>query len=323
MILNNDGKPDFLIIGAAKCGTTSLYKRMSMHPQIFMSTPKEPEYFARNDVFNKGDEYYQNLFSDAEERQICGEASTLYSLTTCFPKTVSRMHNTLPNAKLIYVLRDPIDRAYSYYTQLVKNYQNATKDFSVNRTFEECIFPDNFPKRKGRDKFFSPYDYHLKDQPETFLDGSMYMTNIHNYLEFYNRENLLLIRFEDLVENLAGVANQVCDFLNIDSSLFSKDEIVRENISNEYFITLDKEIYKRRVISKFKSIPFVEMLSKFMPTKIRRSLMEKYSGILAERNDNIRPQKMDDITRSYLKEKFRAEINELEVFWGQNLEKWK
>lgn len=320
---NNRKNADFIIIGAAKCGTTSLYKRLSMHPDVFMATPKEPEFFARDDIFNKGIEWYLNLFSTAEEQQVCGEASTVYSMTTCFPETVSRMHCMLPNTKIIYVLRDPVDRAYSYYTQLVKNYQTATRDFSVNRSFEECLFPESHLNRQSRNKFFAPYDLHLTDEPKTFIDGSLYMTTINTYLKFYERENLLLIRFEDLVDNIDAVVAKVCDFLDIDSSLLPVVDTVRENISSEHFVKIDDEIYKQSVIEKFKSIRLLNILSKAIPSNIRRAIIDQYSSMISKTNSNVRPEKMDDSTKTYLKKIFREEIEELEEFWGENLESWK
>lgn len=316
-------KTNFIIIGAAKAGTTSLYKRLSMHPKIFMTTPKEPEFFARDDIYNNGVEWYLNLFSLAKEDQICGEASTIYSLTTCFPETVTRMHSLLPNIKIIYVIREPSERAYSYYTQLIKNYQNATKDFSANRTFEECLFPENYPNRVDRKKFFAPFDHHLLDNPDIFIGGGMYMTNIRSYLKFYPRENLLLIKFEDLVNDLDAIVGEVCDFLRIDNALLPMNESIKENVSNEHFLKIDKEAHKRSTIVKLKSIPLFDLISRLISKKIRRTIMDWFSGLFADKCISARPKKMTEDTRAYLKKLYRDEIDELEAFWGVDLKSWK
>jgi len=104
-------------------------------------------------VYKQGIDWYGGLYAKATKNQICGEASTLYSLIANFPETVSRMDKEQANVKIIFVLRNPVDRAYSYYIQILKNYQNSTKYFSINRTFEECIFPEKNPNRKERSLF--------------------------------------------------------------------------------------------------------------------------------------------------------------------------
>ncbi|NER32103.1 MAG: sulfotransferase domain-containing protein, partial [Symploca sp. SIO1C4] len=71
--------PDFLIIGAAKSGTTTLYKYLCRHPQICMSNPKEPDFFAIDHIYDQGIDWYSSLFSEARLKQVCGEASTTYT----------------------------------------------------------------------------------------------------------------------------------------------------------------------------------------------------------------------------------------------------
>jgi len=316
-------KPDFIIIGAAKAGTTSLYKKMSMHPDVFMTTPKEPEFFARDDVYKQGIEWYRELYAKAEKNKICGEASTLYSLITNFPETASRIHKEQPNVKIIFVLRNPVDRAYSYYIQILKNYQSSTKDFSINRTFEECIFPEKNPNRKGRSLFFAPFDSHHKDIPSTFLGGGMYMMIINEYLKYFPRKNILLIKFEDLVINLESVTQDVCDFLEIDGTQMKNTEVARENISKEYFLKLDQNIREQEKINTWKNFLPIRVISTYIPKILRQKIIGfvmKFSGNkqLAER-----PKKMEVGTRDFLKQVYLPEISALEKFWGKELDAWK
>ena len=111
--------PDFIIIGAAKAGTTSLYALLDRHPDIFMPAHKEPEFFARDDHYAKGIDSYATLFEGATPHQQVGEASTLYSLAPFFGHTAGRIKAHLPQVKLIYVMREPVARAYSFYVQLI------------------------------------------------------------------------------------------------------------------------------------------------------------------------------------------------------------
>ncbi|MEQ1558144.1 MAG: sulfotransferase [Methyloglobulus sp.] len=315
--------PDFIIVGGAKCGTTTLYKMLTKHPKVFMCTPKEPEFFARDDIYQKGLTWYSNLFAPAKEQQLCGEASTLYSLTTLFPHTVSRMHQAIPDAKLIYIVREPVYRAYSYYTQLVKNYQNSTRNFHVNRTFDEFLFPDNHPNRCDRDKFFAPYDIHLPDDPRTVLDGSRYMTHIKNYLNAYDSKQLLLIDFQDLVEKPDAALKSICDFLNLDINDMTNEKEVRENISSEHFDRIDKEIARQNFVANVKSFSLGKKLIEMMPKIIKNRLLDFYTTLFKKHSDQPRPAKMSNEAESYLYNSFKDEVVELEKYWKRDLSSWK
>lgn len=107
--------PDFIIIGAMKAGTSTLYDQLARQPGIFMSTPKEPAFFADDAVFARGSDWYRSLFAPAPSEALRGEASTHYTKLPTFPKTVERMRMLDPAPRLIYIIRNPVDRAVSHY----------------------------------------------------------------------------------------------------------------------------------------------------------------------------------------------------------------
>ena len=107
--------PDFVIMGAMKCATTTLHKQLAAQLGIFMSTPKEPCFFSNDEVYHKGLDWYQSLFRGAAPGEICGEASTNYTKMPTYPATVDRMQRHLPHVRLIYIMREPIDRLGSHY----------------------------------------------------------------------------------------------------------------------------------------------------------------------------------------------------------------
>ncbi len=115
--------PDFIIIGAAKLGTTTLYNYLSLHPQICMSPVRETEFFAKDEKYIKGLEWYGSFFSNASPHQVCGEKSVTYTIVSKFPEAVPRIAQVLPNVKLIYIMRHPVDKAYAFYGQPIKNDQ--------------------------------------------------------------------------------------------------------------------------------------------------------------------------------------------------------
>ena len=107
--------PDFFIIGAMKCGTSTLAAQLAAQAGIFMATPKEPNFFSDDDVFSKGIGWYQGLFEAAPLGSIKGEASTHYTKLPTYPKTVERMAAVITAPRLVYMVRDPIERAVSHF----------------------------------------------------------------------------------------------------------------------------------------------------------------------------------------------------------------
>lgn len=107
--------PDFFVIGAMKCGTSTLQAQLATQPGMFMTTPKEPNFFSDDAIFARGLGWYQTLFEAAQPGELKGEASTHYTKLPDYPDTVSRLAAVVPSPRLVYVIRDPIERAISHY----------------------------------------------------------------------------------------------------------------------------------------------------------------------------------------------------------------
>lgn len=107
--------PEFLIIGAMKCGTSTLQAQLARQKNVFMSTPKEPNYFSNDEIFAKGQDWYEALFADASPDDLTGEASTHYTKLPTYPQTVARMRAVLDAPRLVYMIRNPMVRAVSHY----------------------------------------------------------------------------------------------------------------------------------------------------------------------------------------------------------------
>jgi len=139
-------KPDFFIVGAPKCGTTSMYHYLRQHDQIFMPDEKEPHYFGedlkkRPDKFIDNEDEYLNLFKDAKPDQKLGEASTFY----LYSKSASReIKEYNPDAKIIIMLRNPIDFLNSLHSQLLFSGNEDEPDFEIAMELEEIALRDEF-----------------------------------------------------------------------------------------------------------------------------------------------------------------------------------
>jgi hypothetical protein len=129
--------PNFIIIGAMKAATTSLYQQLKMQPGIFMPDLKEPNFFSDDATYSNGLDWYRQLFSKAGDAVIRGEASTHYTKLPTYPHTVDRLVKANMSCKMIYVMRDPIDRLVSQY---IHEWSQRKITVSIDKAINE--FPE-------------------------------------------------------------------------------------------------------------------------------------------------------------------------------------
>lgn len=179
--------PNFLIIGAMKAGTTSLYRYLRSHPDVFMPAQKEPHFFNRSGWSQQLD-WYTSLFRHAGNAVAIGEASTNYTKHPNIPNVPERIAKIVPDARLVYVVRNPVERARSHY-------------------LHELL----------RGKVRMPIDRALLEE-NRFVDWGRYAMQIEQYLPYFPREQLLVVRSEDLMRRKADVIAQVYRFVGVDPS---------------------------------------------------------------------------------------------------------
>ncbi len=157
--------PDFLIVGAMKSGTTTLQAQLVAQPQIFMTTPKEPNYFSDDAVYAQGPDWYAGLYADASPEALKGEASTHYTKLPTYPHTVSRLAAAVPDPRLIYVIRNPVDRAISHFIHEWSQGQmrgDMTEAFAQHSDLVD----------------FSRYGMQITPFLQQFGPGSVYLTSL-------------------------------------------------------------------------------------------------------------------------------------------------
>lgn len=168
--------PDFFIIGAMKCGTSSLHDQLAGQAGIFMSTPKEPNYFSDDDVFAQGRSWYENLFAAAPAGALKGESSTHYTKRPTHPHTIDRLADHVTDAKFIYVMRHPIDRLVSHYIhEWTQNVLTQSIDAAV-REHEPLIAYSRYAwqlapwvERFGRDRILPVFFERMTTAPQETL----------------------------------------------------------------------------------------------------------------------------------------------------------
>ncbi len=247
--------PDFLIVGAQKAGTTSLYNYLVSHPSIIPSFRKEVRYFDSN--FKKGLVWYRSYFPTKIYKYfmekfchrdfVTGEASPYYIL---HPHVAKRVYSQLPHIKIIMLLRNPVNRSFSQYFHTLKS---GREKF----TFEEAIKKEDERTKDEYNKILKDEFYRSSRFPAfAYLTRSIYLKQIRIWFKYFNKEQILIIRSEDLFDNPKEVVKNVINFLNLpkwshieyrkyhsDAKGKKMNEKTMQNLK-EFFEPHNKELYE-------------------------------------------------------------------------------
>ncbi len=189
-----------MIIGAQKCGTSSVAFQLAQHPEICFCTRKEPQYFSTNEIWRAKLDEYHSLFSPARG-QLCGEASTSYTFLPEYQDTHQRLFEYNPELKLIYIMRQPVERIVSHY---------------------------NHDMLAGRAR--QPPDSAALENP-IYVDRSRYAMQLKGYLELFPGRNVLLLLLEEYVSGQLSILRQIGRFLGISPQGFEGIDMTPQNIS--------------------------------------------------------------------------------------------
>jgi hypothetical protein len=277
---------------------------LKQHPEIFMSSVKEPHFFSFDEeskmTKGPGDpihtaitnfDEYQALFDNASNENAIGEASTSYLYR---PEAPERIHAMLPDVKLIAILRNPADRAFSAYMHVVRDHREKAKDFEEALTFEE--------NRKAAN--WEPI-WH-------FTSVGHYYEQLKRYYDLFTPEQIRVYLYEDLNQNQSGLLADIYQFLGVDPS-FSPGSVARYNASgqvkNKTMLKASKWLFSKpnpiRWISR-KVIPESARLN--FATWVRRS--------------NLKRQSIPPKVKRQLQESYRDEIKQLDKLIGRDLSGW-
>jgi hypothetical protein len=241
--------PRFLIIGSQKCGTTSLYNYLIQHPNIIAALKKEIHFFDSN--YDKGYEWYKSHFSATNEIKkktdvVSGEATPYYIF---HPHSPARVKKTLPRVKLIVMLRDPVERAFSHYKHHVK--------YNVEPlSFVEAIKMESERLNGELDKMVQDENYHSYNwQMFSYLARGVYVDQLKRWLEYFPKEQFLILQSEDFFRDPVGNFMKTLRFLGLPEyrlmsykkfnpgEVSSMDDSVRKYLTT-YFSPYNRELYE-------------------------------------------------------------------------------
>ncbi len=290
-------KPDFYIVGAPKAGTTSLYRYLRQHPGIFLSGVKEPRFFVDTEFYRglspphcrkvQTVDDYLALYADAPEQALLGDASPqhLYS-----QGAASRIHEFTPNARIVALLRSPVDRAYSHYCL----YRRIGLERS---SFEEAIACESW--RPGTLRY---------------VEHGFYMAQLRPYLDRFGADAVAVLFTDDLRRDPSDVCRRVCAFLGVDQGVHI-DTSTRHNQG-----TLPRSAALARC---WRSIASGDTVAKRVARHVVASVVRRAARTAAQRlllTRRIPPMRED--TRRDLAGRYRADVAELEKWTGRDLGHW-
>ncbi len=290
--------PNFLIIGAEKSGTTALYHYLKQHPQIYMSPVKEPDFFAFEGQKPKSAgparftteritdiDAYQRLFDGVSGEKAIGEASPGYILV---PEAPARIRNYIPEVKLIAVLRNPVERAYSNYLHARWLGFEPITDFAQALENEET---------RIRDGWGGLWRYKQK---------GFYYGQLRRYFDTFDEGQIRIYLYEDFRDNPVGVLRNIFSFLSVGE--FVPATNVRSNVSG---VPRNKALHSAVVALNR------PLLKKFIPNYLLQKLREPVRNATLAKPPELSPQ-----VRRQLVEVYREDILKLQDLIGRDLSGW-
>jgi len=279
--------PNLIIIGAGKAGTTSLHYYLDQHPAIEMSELKETHFFVSEDWRDRID-WYESLFPNPAP--VRGEASPSYSTYPRRRGVPQRMRELIPEAKLIYMVRDPVDRLVAHYSQHIAA---GREERSLERAITESLNNGDRP-----------------DNP--YLAASSYATQMEQYLAHFPAEQLLVVDQAELAENRLGTLRAVFDFLGVDPDFSSPRfmHVVNTKAEQRSF---------NRVGRKLRDSRLRHAIRARVPRGVRRPVTKPIARLLSKSVE--RPSPIAELADE-LRDHFRPEVERLRELTGKPFDRW-
>lgn len=295
--------PNFLVIGAAKAGTTSLRRYLGQHPQIFVTDRGEPSFFAHegealnytgpgdaewNDAFTTNMEDYGGLFEGAESFPAVVDISPRYLY---FERAPDRIFHHVPNAKVVAVLRHPVDRAYSHYLM------NRGRDCEPAATLAEAIQLSDQRKKEGWG-----WDWR-------YVEAGLYAQQLERYYDRFDASQIKVFAYEDFAKPERFFA-ELFDFMDVDAS-FVPDVRAR---SREASLPRNRTLQNMLI----RPNPIKRVIKGSLPPNLRDSVKRRSLSWNSKAPDPLAPDERQRLFEQY----FAQDVRALEPMIGRYLDTW-
>jgi hypothetical protein len=299
---------DFIVIGAQKAGTTSFNKYIQSHPQIFLPLSKDDNFFCSDSKYERGwDQYTESLFDEQAEKQAAGKVTAYYTGYTM--SAPQRIYETMPDVKLIALLRNPIERAFSHHRMQVR--RNAE-----SRTFGEAVdeLTSNGAVEKGRRCRLPDYPSSQVAERWCYLVWGEYGRIISTYLKYFESDQVLVIYTSGLNNEPRNVLKRFFAYIDVDN------RFTPPNLEVQYHDSKKRRVRQRGLMSfRSKKWPFLENIKKFLKKrpKVKRIIMRALYQANRVYMKTQKNPKIDFDTRRRLQSYFRPDVKRLENILGE------
>jgi hypothetical protein len=292
--------PNFVVVGAPKCGTTSLYFYLSDHPQVFLPHQKELHYFSREFLMKnmngpgdtnmlasicKSMKEYRSHYKGARDEVAVGEFSPSYLY---FHEVAPSIAETLGHPKIIVMLRNPVEKAYSQYMHLIRSERETV-------SFEQALDAERDRIKFGWSDFWR------------YAESSVYSHRLRTYLDIFGAQRVKVVIFDEFARNPGAIVKEICEFLEVDTSVpLGTDRVY--NRSGRPRI---------KVLAKILSQPniFKSALKNFIPGFLRAQLRLKLISV----NTKAVKEPVSGHVRERLTDYFKEDVANLEKLVGHGL----
>ena len=286
---------NFFCIGAQKAGTTTLFHMLNQHPDIYIPASKEAHYFDNDKQFELGYEKYWNQhFSGYANQKIIGTITPSYAYISSVP---GRIRASLTNKpKFIFILRNPVERAWSHYL-MMRYLGKETLSFEEALKIEESRIQQS----------------HQNNVDFSYLNRGYYTKQIENYLQYFPREQLLVLIFEtDFILKKEQTLNMITDFLEISPFEFELD--IRKNQF--------KQMKNRKAVQLMRDPIISKIFKPIIPSKDIRKLARK-AFLRLNTSKQHKPKLSVEKKEYFMDHYFNDELIQLEQFLGKDLNCWR
>lgn len=300
--------PNFFIVGAAKSGTTSLWSYLRQHPQVFMSRPKEPNFFAfvgtqpsmkgpagSETIYQKIHKYsildienYTGLFDKVSDEVAIGEASVRYLY---FPGAAQNIKQYIPNAKILIMLRNPVDRLFSHYCMNVGMFGLEPLELSKAIKAEASRIKQGWG-----------WDWH-------YINIGLYYEQVKRYLDLFGQDQVKIILYDDFCSDTLNVIADVYRFLGVD------DKFIPNTSKKNKVAHLPKNRAIHQLLNK--NLIFKKFLTSLLPNSVYETILEKANRLNSKSLPSLLPS-----LRVNLEEAFKNDSLKLSTLIQRDLSIW-
>jgi hypothetical protein len=292
--------PNFFIVGAAKSGTTALYRYLRQHPDVYLPEVKEPRFFAHDpdddteyagprahvliDSVVKDLAQYEALYAGVNGERAIGDASPAYLPS---PVAAERIRAAVPDARIVAVLRDPVERAYSHFLD------NVGSGWEPETDFERVL---DLREQRRAERWWRKWDY---------VDNGLYAAQLERYFEAFDRDRIRIYLHDELRADAHGLLTDLLTFLEVDPSV----QLEVSKGHNVSAVPRSKSVH--RLLSA--PAPVRRALKPLVPGRARRRI----------RRRNLHRPEMPAPARARLRDLYREDVRRLEALIGRDLSAWR